>query len=196
MATPTLSELLAEGQRQLATERAAEAARVAVETARAEAAQQARRAEVLVGLATIVPEALMPFVQIDVYADICLQYGDLVLPGCTPIRFCFDSVSGKRCDPWHVARAQGTQWTGRNIIVCDDLLVALAHAAEQGALMLQAQAEWTAHEARKAEDVAYAQATGHAEPVAVPLPTLAEQLEALVRQIVREELCCDSAAEA
>lgn len=187
----TLEELLAEGQRQLAAQRAAEAECAAVETARIEAEQQTRRATVLAGIATIVPEALMPFVQIEVDFD-AIQCADLVLPDCTPIHFCYDMVSGKRYAPWRVARAQGTDWTRHVPIPCDDLPVALAHAAEQGARMAQARVERAVQEARNAEDAAYAQTTRHdaesAEPIAVPQRTLAEQIEALLREIIREEI--------
>lgn len=190
MTNPTLTELLAEGQRQLAAQRAAAAERAAAESAAAAAEQQARRATVMAGIATIVPDALMPFVQIEV-DNMAYQYGDLDVPDCTPIRFGFDSVRGQRYDPWRVACARGANWTGRDAILCDDLTIALAHAAEQGARMAQAQAERAAQEAREAEDAAYAQAAGHAGPTAVPQRTLAEQLESLVRQIVRDELAAE-----
>ncbi len=186
MAIPTLSELLAEGQRQLAAQRAAEATRAAIEASRVEAAQLARRATVMTGIATIVPEALMPFIQITV--DECAvqyEYADLELPDCTPIRFGYDIV-GQRCyTEWRVARARGVDWTGRDLILCEDLLLALAQAAEQGA---QERAARAVQEAQEAEDAAYAQATRHAELVAVPQRTPAEWIEAYLRQIVRDEM--------
>lgn len=201
----TFEELLAEGQRILANERAALAAADEADKQEREREQQKFTDRVWAGVQALLPKALWSGLQIEACRYSNLQDCEINAPDCAPIRFTYDvnknrldgpfsvpsTIPGRR-DDWGEFFPPDYSWSNGKRYDTRDISVALAAAREAHAKLAGLVVEHEAYvlAASNSEVVAEA-AADPGVPTAPDLAGVGEQLAVLIRRIVREELAGD-----
>lgn len=202
----TFEELLAEGQRILAAERAALAAAEEAAKQERERKQQEFTNRVWAGVQALLPEALWPDLQIEACRHSDLQECEINAPDCAPIRFTYDAnnnrlggpfsvpstIPGRR-DDWGEFFPPDYSWSNGKRCDTRYIGVALAAAREAHAKMADLVVE---HEAfflaTSNSEITAEPATDPGVMTAPDLVGVGEQLAVLIRRIVREELADDA----
>lgn len=202
----TFEELMNQGKAELAEKREREQA--------AEQAVAAKRAfeqaefdhKVLQGVRDLLPEALWPYIEIP---ETHVGQWDVEItieaPDCAPIKASYypaDKKFNDRRESFYIGIANKNNyydWNelyephyefNRNSLKASTITEALALAAEQYETMLRYESEYglllAEYEAKQAAELA---ATTAETGEAAPQPTMADKLEAIIREIVRAEVC-------